>query len=266
MDLGLGSLLGGIAGGVASIFGQSSANDANKEMAAAANAANSAEAQKNRDFQWMMSNTAHEREVADLKKAGLNPILSATKGQGASTPGGATATHTAARAENTLKDISHSALSAASISTAMKQTDSNLKLQAAQTAQSETTAELNQNSAKAAAEQANKTRQDTIAAARENKIKSGTIDKLKQAAEISADTDLKKSAFDNKATTYDSIMHRFGQATGAIGNVFGLGKFLGKTGEAAKKAEKWTSQSERDEKARQDNFKKADNLFRKPTP
>lgn len=59
-----------------------------------ANTANSIaqqEAEKNRIYQTVMSNTAYQRQVADLKEAGLNPILAVYNGGGASTPSGSQA-------------------------------------------------------------------------------------------------------------------------------------------------------------------------------
>jgi len=75
-------------GFVGSLIGQHSAQQSNT----ANNNQQQWLASENRAWQQMMSNTAHTREVSDLRNAGLNPILSATGGQGASTPSPSMAT------------------------------------------------------------------------------------------------------------------------------------------------------------------------------
>lgn len=73
------------------ILAADAANELNYKFMQAQQAYNSKEAAVARDWQKNMSNTAYQRAVIDLAKAGLNPILAA-QNMGASTPQGAYAT------------------------------------------------------------------------------------------------------------------------------------------------------------------------------
>jgi glycine/D-amino acid oxidase-like deaminating enzyme len=150
-------------------------------------------------FQERMSATAHQREVEDLKKAGLNPILSAA-GSGASSPGGAMA-----QLDNAAEKGVHSALAIRSLKKDIKAADAKAALDAAAMNTTLEQAEVNKASAKQIQKQ--------------TKI----LDKEMQTLDAEANARKVKAETDAKFYGAEKIINMVGNVAGGIAGGAGAG-------------------------------------------
>lgn len=210
MVMGWDDLLLAAVPGVISWAGQSSANSDNQYINQQNNAFNAAQAADNRNFQYMMSNTAFQRATKDMAAAGINPMVAFSQG-GASTPSGSSAS--AANAQK-MEDALGRGVSSAVDSLRLKNERQRMELEGARLKNETKGVEADARYKAAAAVTQSAVAMREQASAKSAQLETSLLERRMPALLRAAEIDRKKTDMDSKSVEYDWWFKKVQDAVG----------------------------------------------------
>lgn len=172
------------------------------------------------DFNERMSNTAYQRAMADMKEAGLNPMLAYQQG-GASSPG---ANLTAPEPGKIGAGLANSAKDAIQLSTQVKNTNSQTDLNKENVKTQSTVQELNRTQQEKNKTQAIESRENATNTYADTLLKNNQIERTKhetaeaaaraKAAQLDLDVQKRSNPTEQKIAPYGPVLDRLIQILG----------------------------------------------------